>query len=67
MLGNVRALQRDPLGFMLNAHSQYGDVVRYRLAALRAFLVVHPDYVKRIVQDNHTNYTKDVLDYRVLK
>ena len=67
VLGNLRALQRDPLGFMLDANRRYGDIVRYRIATLRAFLVIHPDYVKRVLQDNHTNYTKDVLDYRVLK
>ncbi len=67
VFGNLRELQRDPLGFFMSVHKQYGDIVRYRIATLTTFLVVHPDYVKRVLQDNHTNYTKDVLDYKVLK
>ncbi len=66
LLGNLRALQRDALSFLLGAHRDHGDVVRYRLALFPSYLVVHPDHVKRVLQDNHANYTKDVIDYKVL-
>jgi cytochrome P450 len=66
LFGNLSALQRDPLAFFVGAHREYGDVVRYRLALFSAYLVAHPDHVKRVLQDNHTNYTKDVIDYKVL-
>lgn len=66
LLGNLRELQQNALTFLLRAHAEHGDVVRYRLGIFLSYLAVHPDYVKRVLQDNHTNYTKDVIDYKVL-
>jgi len=43
---------------------RYGGVVT--LSPRRIFLVTHPDGVKHVVQDNHTNYIKGPW-YRVLK
>jgi cytochrome P450 len=66
VLGNVRDMQRDSLGFMLRA-SKYGDVALIRLMIWDHYLVSHPSGVKRILQENNKNYTKDVLDYNLLK
>ncbi len=45
---------------------RYGDVVRYRLGTMPVFLVVHPDGVKHVLQENHRNYVKSA-DYQILK
>jgi cytochrome P450 len=37
---------------------KYGDVVRYQLGPLTAHLVLHPDDVKHVLQENHANYEK---------
>lgn len=66
ILGSMREIQRDPLGALLRTQRMYGDVARYRIAWFRSHLLSHPDYVKRVLQDNHTNYTKDVLDYKAV-
>lgn len=66
LLGNLPAVQRDVLGFLMRARHNYGDIVRYRLAVFNAYLVAHPDYIKRVLQDNHSNYDKKVLDYQIL-
>ena len=66
LIGSVREMQRDSLGFMLNAR-KYGDVARMRLLVWDHYLVSHPAGVKRILQENNKNYTKDVLDYNLLK
>ncbi len=34
---------------------------------MRAYLVAHPDDIKHVVQDNHDNYTKENIDYRLLR
>jgi len=34
---------------------------------VRAYLVAHPDDIKHVVQDNHDNYTKENIDYRLLR
>jgi cytochrome P450 len=57
---------RDPLGFLLaTCHS--GDVVGMRFVFANAYLVYHPDDVKRVLQENHFNYNKDVFTYHILR
>ncbi|HVN63092.1 MAG TPA: cytochrome P450 [Candidatus Binataceae bacterium] len=54
------------LGYLRDTFNRYGDVVKYRFGPLPVYLVAHPDGVKHILQDNHTNYTKS-QDYAFLK
>lgn len=58
LLGNLRAIERDPLEFLTTTARAYGDVVRYRLARYDFYLVTHPDGVQRILLDNNRNYTR---------
>lgn len=63
----MRALQRDPLGFFTTLAREHRPVARYRLGVYRAFLISHPEHIKHVLQDHQKNYSKDVLDYRILK
>ena len=65
--GHLREVERDPLGFFTRLQREYGDVVRLRLLWMRAFMVTHPDHVKHILQDHHTAYDKNTIDFRMLK
>ena len=56
---------RDPLGFLLEMRERYGDVVMFRRG--KFFLVVNPDGIKHILQDNHTNYVKGALYKRATR
>ena len=49
---------RDPLKFYLGLTSQYGDIVCYRPAPDPAYLINHPDYIRRVLLDNNHNYSK---------
>ena len=63
VLGNTLQFQRDPLGFLMRAASDYGDVARYRLGNVTFFQVNHPDGAQHILQDNYHNYIKgDLFD-----
>ncbi len=66
--GPLSALRmiRKPLEAIGADWRRYGDVVRYRLGTMQVFLVVHPDGVNQVLQENHRNYVKSV-DYRILK
>ncbi len=66
--GPLSALRmiRKPLEAIGADWRRYGDVVRYRLGAMQVFLVVHPDGVNQVLQENHRNYVKSV-DYQILK
>ena len=66
--GPLSALRmiRKPLEAIGADWRRYGDVVRYRLGTMQVFLVVHPDGVNHVLQENHRNYVKSV-DYQILK
>lgn len=59
-LGNLRRFRRDPLAFFTDLAREGGDVVPVHLVT-RGFLVTHPDHVKHVLQDHHTNYGKGPL------
>jgi cytochrome P450 len=67
LLGNAPELGRSPLEFVVRARQEFGDIVRLRIPLVRAYLVAHPDDIKHVVQDNHDNYTKENIDYRLLR
>ena len=49
---------RDLLGFYMNAAKNYGDIVHFGSGSFSTYFVVHPDYVKHVLQDNNHNYPK---------
>ena len=65
-LDDLRTLRDGPHAFLLQIAHQYGDVVRYPVGPLAVYLVVHPDGVKRVLQDNAKNYSKDTFQYNLL-
>jgi cytochrome P450 len=59
IFGNVPALQRDPVQTFVDAWRQYGDAVHLWMGGpLNAYLFVHPDAVRHVLQDNHQGYVK---------
>ena len=58
-LGSAAALQRDPIRFALDIWQRYGDVVRFRFLFWPAYVLYHPDQVKRVLQENHRTYSKN--------
>src|SRR5712692_5794410 len=58
-LTNAAALQRDPIRFALDTWQRYGDVVHFRFLFWPAYVLYHPDQVKRVLQENHRTYSKN--------
>ena len=58
LFGSMFEFQKDRLGFVTRMASEYGDVVRFRVANLVFYQVNHPQGVQRILQDNNHNYIK---------
>lgn len=48
----------DRLSRHVSDAEELGDVVRYELPMGTAVMLRHPDHVKHVLQDNHTNYGK---------
>lgn len=66
-LSGLRFLRLETsLRYLCDTFERYGDVVRYRLGPFPVFLIAHPDGIKHVLQENHTNYVKS-QDYALLK
>ncbi|MDP3769239.1 MAG: cytochrome P450, partial [Dehalococcoidia bacterium] len=65
-IGDLPAIQRDPLRVFMEARSQYGDAVRFRSGPFYMHFVVHPDGVNHILHDNWQNYGRG-YSYRFLE
>ena len=48
LLGHIRDLERDALGFLMGAVREHGDVVRLRFAWLELYLVTRPRHVQQV-------------------
>lgn len=66
LLGSASEMKRDPLKFLRQTR-QYGDIVRMRFVFSDAYLIYHPDSVKRVLQENNRNYNKDVYTYKMFR
>jgi cytochrome P450 len=56
LLGVLPRMRRDPLGLFLECMHEHGDVVRFRLGPIPCYLINSPEYLKRILLDNRSNY-----------
>jgi cytochrome P450 len=66
-LGNMKDIQKDPLGFFMNLPLEYGDFTKFRFIFWTAYFVSSPSFIKYVLQENHRNYNKQNMDYRNLK
>src|SRR5882724_4750942 len=51
--------ESDPLAWYLAVQKKYGDVVRIR-GKLPCYLIFHPNGVRHVLQDNGSNYRKNI-------
>ncbi len=53
--GSLVSFRRDPLTFLRTLAQKHGDVVRFRIGALDAFLINDPDLIREVLvtQDRH--------------
>ncbi|MEZ0486177.1 cytochrome P450 [Fibrella aquatica] len=66
VFGNALSLARNPLGFFTKLHRQYGQVVRISIGGRRQYLILQPDDVKYVLQENNRNYVRSPA-FMVLK
>lgn len=64
--GPMGAFLRDPLGFLLQAQKQFGDVFRFRMGPMQVYFFYHPEHVRRVLVENQKNYERG-WQYRALK
>ena len=57
VLGSIPDIQRDNIQTFMDAWREHGDLVHFR-GPLTLNLVIHPDFVQRVLKDNYKNYPR---------
>ena len=66
MLGAIRHINRDSLGFLQAMRRHYGTVVQFPIPSPPTYLVSDPEAVRRILVGRHRHFDKGTLQYRSL-
>ncbi|MFP2934087.1 cytochrome P450, partial [Pyxidicoccus sp. 3LG] len=67
LLGNLRALRKDPLTYFPAQVREYGDVVRLRVGPVTVTLLAHPDAIRHVLQDHARNYNKQTRGFAMVR
>lgn len=54
LVGNLAQLGQDPLGFLTECASKYGDIIPLRLGLTPACLITNPDYIEQVLKDRNS-------------
>jgi cytochrome P450 len=66
MLGQLRAIRSDPLGFLQRMTREYGPVVQFPIPSPPSYLVADPPSVRRVLVERPRSYDKATVQYRSL-
>ena len=66
VLGNTLAFLHNPLAILHTLHQRYDRVVHLRIGGRHQYLVLRPEDVKHVLQENHRNYGRSPA-FNVLK
>jgi cytochrome P450 len=66
MIRGVPAIFRDPLAWLENQVANHGDLVAFPMPRTPVLLVNTPSGARRVLQENHRNYTKHTIQYGAL-
>jgi cytochrome P450 len=67
IIGVLRDVRKDVLGWLMRTATEHGPVAQYRFGPGRAYLVSHPDGLKHVLQEHVKNYTKDHFSYSLVR
>ena len=58
LIGNLPEMARDPLAFFSRCARDYGDIVRFRVPGVTAYLLCHPSHVEELLVTQRQNFIK---------
>ncbi|MBF5042914.1 cytochrome P450 [Aggregicoccus sp. 17bor-14] len=67
LLGCLREMQKDPLTFLVSQARAHGDVVQFPIGPRRITLLVGPDAIRHVLQDNARGYDKQTPGFNVVR
>lgn len=66
LLGNTLDFLRDPLGILRTLRQRYDRIVHLRIGGRHQYLLLRPEDVKHVLQENHRNYGRSPA-FQILK
>jgi cytochrome P450 len=66
MLGAIRDIRADALGFLERMAREYGPVVQFPIPSPPSYLVSDPEAVRRVLVTRARDYDKETIQYRSL-
>jgi cytochrome P450 len=66
-MGSMPQFRQSPLDFIMDVHRRVGDVARFRMGHVNAYLVRHPEDVHHVLVKNHGTYGKKTIGYEKLR
>lgn len=60
LMGNLKAFERDPLGFLDRVAREYGDAAAYRMGPLQFIQVNHPDQIDQVLVKQARHFIKNI-------
>ncbi|MDO8732540.1 MAG: cytochrome P450 [Actinomycetota bacterium] len=66
MLAAFAAIRRNPLTYLHEVWSKYGDIAQFPIPRPPSYLLTDPAAVRQVLVDRSRDYTKDTLQYRAL-
>lgn len=60
MMGNLKAFEKDPLGFLTQVAREYGDIASYRMGPLLFVQLNHPDQIEQMLVKQARHFHKNV-------
>ncbi len=58
LVGSLLEFGKSPLTFLMDVANEHGDVVYFKIAAERVFLLRRPEHIQHVLQDNQMNYAR---------
>ena len=62
LVGSALPFRKDPVGFMLKAWRDYGDIVRLNIRGKTVHLVTRPEHIQHVLVSRRDNYYKGYGD-----
>ncbi|GCE04991.1 cytochrome P450 [Dictyobacter aurantiacus] len=66
-MSRLKELQHNPLEFLSGLTAEFGDIVQIKLFFWPVIIINHPDYIKRVLQENYRNYDKNVPIFNLFR
>ncbi len=61
--GCAKEMRADPLGLLLRARANFGDLVKMHLGPYPIYMLFRPEHVEHVLQKNPANYLKDGYEH----